>query len=70
MKTNLSDNENLVLEFINKNGSLTTMQSVVLLGILNVQDVIMRLRRYGYNITKDWKSSKSQKRYAVYTLIR
>lgn len=67
MKNNLSENENKVLEYLKKH-SLTTMQAVIDLHIINVQDCIMRLRRYGYNILKEWKYS-GKKRYATYYLI-
>ena len=68
MKNNLSENENKVLKYLKDNTGLTTYDSVILLQIMNVQDVIMRLRNFGYNITKEWRTSSRQKRFAVYQL--
>jgi N-acetyl-anhydromuramyl-L-alanine amidase AmpD len=82
MKNKLSENESKVLEHL-KEYSLTTLQAVTNLHILNVQDVIMRLKKYGYKIEKEWKTSKgrwydifrtkaaaNRKRYAEYKLVR
>jgi len=70
MKSNLSENESKVLEYLINNPGLTTMIAVTVLKILNVQDVIMRLRDYGYDIPNiEWRSSPSKKRYGVYKLI-
>jgi hypothetical protein len=68
MKNNLSENESKVLEHL-KEYPLTTLQAVTNLHIMNVQDVIMRLKDYGYNILKEWKKS-GNKRYAEYKLVR
>ena len=67
MKT-LSDYEKKVLNHLKENDSLTTFQAVTELHIMNVQDVIMRLRNKGYDIVKYWKSSINQKRFATYKL--
>jgi predicted transcriptional regulator len=67
MKNNLSENENKVLEHLKKN-TLTTLQAVTDLHIMNVQDVLMRLKDYGYPIDKEWKT-KGKKRYAVYFML-
>lgn len=69
MKTYLSENENKVLEHLKKH-SLTTLQAVTQLHIMNLQDVVLRLRRYGNTILKEWKSSPGKKRYAVYYLVK
>ena len=69
MKNNLSENESKVLKHL-QNAALTTRLSVTELHIMNVQDVIMRLRNFGYNILKEWKTSVNQKRYAEYKLVR
>lgn len=70
MKNNLSENEMKVLVFLQNNAEMTVRQAVIALDINNVYDVIMRLRNYGYNIPRAWKTSKSQKRYGAYTLIQ
>lgn len=71
MKTKLSDNEEKVLQYLSDNRTLTTFKAVLILKIMNVADVIMRLRRYGYNIPDvEWKTSKNNKRYGVYRLIK
>lgn len=68
MKSKLSENENKVLNYLYSHTGLTTRQSVTELNIMNVQDVILRLRRFGYAIDKTWKTSNNNKRYAVYSL--
>lgn len=69
MKTHLSENENKVLEHLKKH-SLTTLQAVTQLHIMNVQDVLMRLRRYGNTILKEWKTTPGKKRFATYYLVK
>ena len=69
MKNKLSDYEAKVLRYLFENDGLTTREAVVKLHIMNVQDVVMRLRRYDYNIDKRWLTSKKQKRYAQYYLV-
>jgi hypothetical protein len=66
----LSTNEQKVLDYIKSIGSLTTLEAVTSLHIMNVQDVIMRLRKKGYNIQKVWKTSPNKKRFAIYSLIK
>jgi hypothetical protein len=68
MKFHLSENENKVLEHL-KEHPLTTLQAATSLNILNVYDVIFRLRNYGYNIVKEWIHI-NKKRYAKYYLIK
>ena len=67
MKT-LSDYEQKVLNHLENNIGLTTFEAVTELYIMNVQDVIMRLRNEGYNIKKEWQISKNKTRYALYYL--
>lgn len=68
MKQHLSTNENKVLDYLYSHSGLTTRQSVTELNIMNVQDVIMRLRRFGYPIEKEWKTTPNKKRFAIYKL--
>lgn len=68
MKSHLSINENKVLDYLYSHSGLTTRQSVTILNIMNVADVIMRLRRFGYNIDKKWIKTQNNKRYAIYSL--
>ena len=65
---NLSENEKIVLNHL-EDQNLTTFEAVTELHIMNVQDVIMRLRNKNYNIDKVWKTSAKKKRFATYTLI-
>jgi len=68
MKSHLSINENKVLNYLYSHSGLTTRQSVTELNIMNVQDVILRLRRFDYPIIKDWIKTQNNKRYAIYKL--
>ena len=68
MKNNLSEYENKVLNYLRNNPGLTKKTAVIELHIMHVGDTIHRLRKYGYNIIKEWKSSANQKRYAEYKL--
>lgn len=68
MKNNLSENEKKVLNYLYSHSGLTTRKAVTELNIMNVQDVIMRLRRFGYPITKEWIKTKNGKNYAIYSL--
>jgi hypothetical protein len=67
MKT-LSENENKVLNYLYSHSGLTTRKAVNELNIMNVQDVIFRLRRLGYYIQKEWIKTSNNKRYATYSL--
>jgi hypothetical protein len=64
----LSENENKVLNYLYSHSGLTTRRAVSELNIMNVQDVIMRLRKFGYNIQKEWVITSNKKRYAIYSL--
>ena len=68
MKTHLSINENKVLDYLYSHSGLTTRKAVNELNIMNVQDVILRLRRFGYNIQKEWIKTSNKKKYAIYSL--
>lgn len=57
MKTYLSINENKVLNYLYSHVGLTIRTAVTRLNIMNVQDVILRLRRFGYKIEKEWKTT-------------
>jgi predicted transcriptional regulator len=68
MKNHLSINENKVLDYLYSHSGLTTRKAVTELNIMNVQDVILRLRRLGYKIEKEWIKTQNNKRYAIYSL--
>jgi excinuclease UvrABC nuclease subunit len=36
--------------------------------VMSPADVIMRLRRFGYNIEKEWIKTANNKKYAIYKL--
>jgi len=43
-----------ILEYLEKHKTITTLESVLKLGITDPQHYIMELRREGYNITDKW----------------
>ncbi len=43
-----------ILEYLEKNKTITTLESVLKLGITDPQHYIMELRNEGYNITDKW----------------
>lgn len=43
-----------ILEYLEKHGTITTLESVMQLGITDPQHYIMELRNEGYNITDQW----------------
>lgn len=61
-----------VLQYIRKKGELTRYQAHNELGILNVGDVVLRLRRKGYNIITEnipvVNRYGTKTRYGIYRL--
>lgn len=47
--------ERMILEYIKENGSITTLQAIKYLGILQSPARIWGLKRRGVNIQKRWK---------------
>ena len=43
-----------ILEYLEKHGTITTLESVMKLGITDPQHYIMELRNENYNITDTW----------------
>lgn len=43
-----------ILEYLEKHKTITTLESVLKLGITDPQHYIMELRKEGYNITDTW----------------
>lgn len=43
-----------ILEYLEKNKTITTLESVMRLGIMDPQHYIMELRNEGYKITDKW----------------
>lgn len=60
--------EDKVLEYLRSRGSLTTMEAVRELHIMNPQQRIKKLRDAGYNIVTEWEVAPSGARYGVYRL--
>lgn len=60
--------EEMVLAYIVKNGSITTMDAFNDLGITRLSGRIHDLRRDGYDIEMSWETSASGARYGRYTL--
>lgn len=60
--------EDKVLEYLRSHGSLTTMEAVRVLYIMNPQQRIKKLREMGYNIVTEWEVSPAGARYGVYRL--
>lgn len=60
-----------VLEHLQKYGSINSLKCVLKYKILDLQSIIMNLRREGYNITDEWKKSKGQfaNKYKEYYLM-
>ena len=48
------NNKDRILEYLEKNETITTLESVMKLGITDPQHYIMLLRNEGYNITDEW----------------
>jgi len=43
-----------LLQYLEKHGTITTLESVMQLGIMDPQHYIMELRNENYNITDQW----------------
>lgn len=57
-----------VLEWLKKNGTLTTRDAVVYLNIMSLPKRIEELRKLGHPITMRWMTTESGCRYGVYKL--
>ena len=60
--------EDKTLAYLREHGSMTTLEAVTELYIMNPQQRIGNLRKRGYNITTEYVTSPAGKRYGVYKL--
>lgn len=60
--------EDMVLKYLREHGSITTMEAVRELSIMNPQQRILKLREMGYNIVTEWEVSPAGARYGIYRL--
>ena len=58
----------IVLDWLQTNGELTTREAVTELNIMSLPRRIMELRRAGYDITMEYRTSPNGARYGVYSL--
>lgn len=58
----------LVLDWLKRNGELTTREAVTELNIMSLPRRIMELRRAGIDIDMTYRMSANGARYGVYTL--
>lgn len=60
--------EDRVLQYLREHGSITTMEAVKELSIMNPQQRILKLREMGHNIVTEWEVSPAGARYGIYRL--
>lgn len=58
----------LVMDWLKRNGELTTREAVTELNIMSLPRRIMELRRAGVQIDMAYRTSPNGARYGVYTL--
>lgn len=58
----------VVLDWLQRNGELTTREAVTELNIMSLPRRIMELRRAGIDIDTTYRTSANGARYGVYTL--
>lgn len=58
----------VVLDWLRNKGELTTMEAVTELGVMSLPRRIMELRRAGIEISMEYRTSASGRRYGVYSL--
>lgn len=49
-----------ILEYLQKNGSITTWEAIQLFGDTRLSDKIYRLKKEGYLIEYNWESTKNR----------
>lgn len=59
----------LVLDWLKRNGELTTREAVTELNIMSLPRRIMELRRAGIDIDMTYRTSANGARYGVYSLV-
>lgn len=57
-----------VLEYLNRNGELTTREAVIELNIMSLPKRIEELRKSGVPIRTTYRTSANGARYGVYTM--
>jgi len=57
---------NAILEHLRNKGSITTLEAVLELHIMDSRKRISELRRDGHDIPDEWETSKAGKRYKRY----
>lgn len=60
----------LVMEWLLRRGELTTREAVTELNIMSLPRRIMELRRAGFPISMEYRTSTNGARYGVYKLER
>lgn len=60
----------IILNYLMKHGSITTLESMKNLLVLDLQKPIQLLRQEGYRITDKWVTTKNKRRYKRYYLER
>lgn len=60
--------EDKVLHYLREHGSMTTLEAVRVMFIMNPQQRIKKLRDMGYNIVTDYEVSPNGARYGIYRL--
>ena len=59
----------VVLDWLQRNGELTTREAVTELNIMSLPRRIMELRRAGIDIDTTYRTSANGARYGVYSLV-
>lgn len=70
MAKNKTTQTALVLNWLIRNGELTTREAVTELNIMSLPRRIMELRRAGFPIDMTYRTSANGARYGVYTLVK
>ncbi len=60
--------EDVVLDYLRQHGTMTTLEAVTKLYVMNPQQRIKNLRKRGYDIETEYVRSAEGKRYGVYVL--
>ena len=61
--------EDAVLDYLRQHGTMTTLEAVTRLYVMNPQQRIKNLRKRGYDIETEYVRSAEGKRYGVYVLL-
>lgn len=58
-----------ILDYLKTHKEITGLDCALILRIVEYRHPIMELRREGYNITGEWKSTENGTRYVLYKLV-